>query len=112
MMTDVFCSLSYRAIHSSFKAYGTVARIRLVYDDHSTSNSCYVTFPSCDSARLAYDAASSLYLGGPQQTFKVIRSANVADSDSDCIPNVFENAKERTPKVRRPLTPLLVCMLL
>lgn len=105
MMTNVFSSLSYRAIHSTFKSFGTVTRIRLIYDDDSMSNRCYVTFTSCDSARLAYDAAASLALGGPHLTFKVIRSANVADSESDYIPNVFENAKDHAPKVRRVPTP-------
>lgn len=68
-------------------------------------NRYYVTFTSCDSARLVYDAAASLSVGGSQLIVKIIRTANVADCESDYVPNVFENAKGRTPMVQRFLTP-------
>ncbi|MPC79450.1 hypothetical protein E2C01_073978 [Portunus trituberculatus] len=46
------------------QVYGTVLRIRLVYDKDFPSNRCYVIFLSCDEARLAYEHVASLPLAG------------------------------------------------
>lgn len=55
MITNVFASLSYRGIHSVFKAFGIVLHIRLKYDDDCLSNRCYVTFTS-DAAKPGHEA--------------------------------------------------------
>ncbi|MPC25494.1 hypothetical protein E2C01_018611 [Portunus trituberculatus] len=64
LMVNVNPSFSYHALHSLLKAYGTVLRIRLVYDKDFPSNRWYVTFLSCDEARLAFEHVASLPLAG------------------------------------------------
>ncbi|MPC63258.1 hypothetical protein E2C01_057353 [Portunus trituberculatus] len=64
LMVNVNPTFSYHALHLLLKVYGTVLRIRLVYDKDFPSNRCYVTFLSCDEARLAYEHVASLPLAG------------------------------------------------
>ncbi|MPC44474.1 hypothetical protein E2C01_038147 [Portunus trituberculatus] len=64
VMVYVNPSLSYHALHSLLKVYGTVLRIRLVYEKNFPSNRCYVTFLSCGEARLAYENVASLPFAG------------------------------------------------
>ncbi|MPC76066.1 hypothetical protein E2C01_070467 [Portunus trituberculatus] len=89
LMVNVNPSFSYHALHSLLKVYGTVLRIRLVYDKDFPSNRCYVTFLSCDEARLAYKHVTSLPLAGSGFKTEFIQSRNVSDSDMYYIPNVF-----------------------
>ncbi|MPC25310.1 hypothetical protein E2C01_018416 [Portunus trituberculatus] len=82
------------------KAYGTVVRIRLVYNKDFPSNRCYVTFMSCDEDRLAYEHVASLPLTGSGFKTEFLLSRNISDSDLDYIPNVFESYLEiSVPKV-------------
>ncbi|MPC57842.1 hypothetical protein E2C01_051830 [Portunus trituberculatus] len=106
LMINVNPSFSYHALHSLLKAYGTVLRIRLVYDKDFPSNCCYVTFLSCDEARLAFEHVASLPLAGFGFKIKLLQSRNVSDSDMDYIPNIFENYLENSvPEVRHILPP-------
>ena len=105
-MKDVLPSMTYRAIHSCFKTFGAVSRICLKYDGDTTSNRLYVTFVSSDAAKAAHGAASSLSLSAGNSTTALMRSANLADSDQDYHPNVFEGTvDETTPAIRQIPTP-------
>lgn len=90
-MSNIVPSFSYHALHSLLKQYGTVLRIRLIYEDDFESNRCYVTFASSDEAQLACDAVASLPLAGVGFKAELLRSSNISDSDKDYIPNVFED---------------------
>lgn len=46
MITNVYASLSYHALHLVFKPFGTVLRIHLIYGNGCLSNRCYVTYTS------------------------------------------------------------------
>ncbi|MPC86928.1 hypothetical protein E2C01_081767 [Portunus trituberculatus] len=101
-MVNVNPSFSYHALHSHLKVYGTVLRIRLIYDKDFPSNRCYVTFLSCGEARLAFEHVASLPLAVSSFKTDLLHSLNVSDSDMDYIPNVFDNYLENSvPKVRQ-----------
>ncbi|MPD00342.1 hypothetical protein E2C01_095808 [Portunus trituberculatus] len=91
VMVNVNPSFSYHALHSLLKVYGTVVRIQLVYDKDFPSNRCYVTFLSCDEARLAYEHVASLPLAGSGFKTELLHSRNISDSDTDYIPNLFSH---------------------
>lgn len=91
-MTNIIPSFSYRALHTLLKPYGTVLRIRLIYDDNFKSNRCYATFASSKEAQLACNDVASLPLAGVGFTAELIRSSNISDSDMDYVPNVFEDS--------------------
>ncbi|MPC28226.1 hypothetical protein E2C01_021424 [Portunus trituberculatus] len=100
-MVNVNPSFSYHALHSLLKAYGTVVRIRLVYDKDFPSNRCYVTFMACDEAHLAYEHVATLPLAGSGFKTEFLQSRNISESDMDYIPNVFESYLENSvPEVR------------
>ncbi|MPC59254.1 hypothetical protein E2C01_053270 [Portunus trituberculatus] len=106
VMVNVNPSFSYHVLHSLLKAYGTVVRIRLVYDKDFPSNRCCVTFMSCDEARLAYEHVAYLPLAGHGFKTEFLQSHNISDSDMDYIPNVFENSLENSvPEVRQIPSP-------
>ncbi|MPC67265.1 hypothetical protein E2C01_061438 [Portunus trituberculatus] len=96
LMVNVNSSFCYHALHSLLKAYGTVLCIRLVYDKDFPSNRCYVTFLSCDEARLAFEHIASLPLAGCGFKTELLHSCNISDSDMDYIPNVFDNYLENS----------------
>ncbi|MPC55471.1 hypothetical protein E2C01_049408 [Portunus trituberculatus] len=101
-MVNVNPSFSYHALHSLLKAYGTVFHIQLVYDKDFPSNRCYVTFLSCDEARLAFEHVASLPLTRCGFKTELLHSRNISDSDMDYIPNVFDNHLENSvPEVRQ-----------
>lgn len=105
-MYNIDTSLSYRALHSIFKPFGTVLRIRLIYDEDCLSNRCYVTFASGEDAQSACGAVASLPVAGVDFKAQLIRSANITDSDTDYVPNLFEDAVvDPTPKARHSLPP-------
>ena len=60
LLHNILPSLTYAAIHRMLKAFGTVFRIRLIYDDNFPVNRCYITFSSNGEARSACEAVSSL----------------------------------------------------
>ncbi|MPC76967.1 hypothetical protein E2C01_071404 [Portunus trituberculatus] len=106
-MVNVNPSFSYHALHSLLKPYGTVVRIRLVYDKDIPINRCYVTFMSCDEARLAYEHVASLPLAGHGFKTEFLQSRNISDSDLDYIPNIFESYLDNSvPEVRQIQPPL------
>ena len=105
MMINVSPKFSYRALHTTFKTFGTVMRIRLIYDGDSSSNRCYVTFAYSNEAKLACEAAPSLPLAGEHFKAKLLSSCNIAETDDDYVPNIFADAKETTPRVRQVPTP-------
>ncbi len=72
MIINVYASMSYRAIHSVLKPFGTVLRIRLKYDGDYLSNQCYVTFTSDVAAKAALQAINFLHLGDINLIGKVI----------------------------------------
>ncbi|MPC75727.1 hypothetical protein E2C01_070121 [Portunus trituberculatus] len=76
--------------------YGTVLRIRLVYDKDFPSNHCYVTFLSCDEARLAVEHVASLPLAGSGFKTELLHSRNISDSDTDYIRNLFDRHSENS----------------
>jgi len=101
-MTNIVPSLSYRALHSFLKPYGTVLRIRLIYERDCKSNRCYVTFDSSDEAQSAYNAVASLPVAGVGFKVELLRSSNIEDDDKDYVPNLFEDANvESAPRVRQ-----------
>ncbi|MPD01641.1 hypothetical protein E2C01_097177 [Portunus trituberculatus] len=83
LMVNVNPCFSYHAFHSILKVYGTVLRIRLVYDKDFPYNRCYVTFLSCDEARLAFEHVAFLPLAGSGFKTELLHSHNVSDSDMD-----------------------------
>ncbi|MPC28640.1 hypothetical protein E2C01_021849 [Portunus trituberculatus] len=85
--------------------YGAVLRIRLVYDKDFPSNRCYVTFLSCDEARLALEHVASLPLAGSGFKTELLHSRNVVDSDMDYIPNIFDNHLENSVPKRHQIPP-------
>ncbi|MPC78741.1 hypothetical protein E2C01_073238 [Portunus trituberculatus] len=102
VMVNVNPSFSYHALHALLKAYGTVVRIRLVYDKDFPSNSCYVTFLSCDEARLAYEHVASLPLAASDFKTELLHSRNTSDSETDYIPNLFDHHSESSvPEVHQ-----------
>ena len=92
LLVGVLPSLSYNALHSIFRRFGTVLRIRLVYDDDCSSNRCYVIFASGEEAQSAFAAVSSLPVAGPGFKADLLRSSNVAEDVADYVPNIFEEA--------------------
>ncbi|MPD05306.1 hypothetical protein E2C01_101041 [Portunus trituberculatus] len=105
-MVNVNPSFSYHALHSLFKVYGTVLRIRLVYVKDFPSNRCYVTFLSCDEARLAVEHVEFLPLAGSGFKTELLHSRNISDSDTDYIPNLLDNHSENSvPEVRQTPPP-------
>ncbi|MPC77537.1 hypothetical protein E2C01_071993 [Portunus trituberculatus] len=101
LMVNVNPSFSYHALHSLLK----VVRIRLVYDKDFPSNCCYVTFMSCDEARLAFEHVASLPLDGSGFKTEFLQSRNISDSDTDYIPNVFESYLENSVSEVRHIPP-------
>ena len=97
MMVNIIQSLTYRALHTLLKPYGTVLRIRLVYEEDFRSNRCYVTFASGEEAQLAFDAVATLPIGSTGFKASLLRSSNVADDDMDYVPNVFEDTLTDQP---------------
>ncbi|MPC35948.1 hypothetical protein E2C01_029388 [Portunus trituberculatus] len=66
------------------------------------SNRCYMTFLSCDEARLTFQHVASLPLAGSGFKTELLQSRNVSDSDINYIPNVFDNHLENyVPEVRQ-----------
>ena len=92
---DLPDGLTYRAIHDIFKPYGTVLRIRVVFD-RNCSTRCYVTFSSSTEAKSASEAVCSLDLGSSDLKMELISSRNVAEGDDDYVPNVFEQAVDNS----------------
>ncbi|MPD05299.1 hypothetical protein E2C01_101034 [Portunus trituberculatus] len=71
-----------------------------------TSNRCYVTFLSCDEARLAVEHVASLSLAGSVFKTELLHSRNISDSNTDYIPNLFDNhSVNSVPEVRQILPP-------
>ncbi|MPC33489.1 hypothetical protein E2C01_026841 [Portunus trituberculatus] len=102
LMVNVNPSFSYHTLHSLLKAYGTVLRIQLVYDKGFPSNRCYVTFLSCDEACLSLKHVASLPLAGSGFKTELLHSHNIADSDTDYIPNLFDHHLDNSvPEVRQ-----------
>ncbi|MPC38861.1 hypothetical protein E2C01_032377 [Portunus trituberculatus] len=102
LMVNVNPSFSYHALHYLLKVYGTVLRIRLVYDKDFPSNHCYVAFLSCDEARLALEHVASLPLAGSGFKTELLHLSDISDSDMDYIPNVFDNYLENSvPEVHQ-----------
>lgn len=64
LLTDMQPAFSYGVLYSIFEASRTVLRIRLVNDDDSSSNQCYVTFASAGKARSAFEAVHILPIIG------------------------------------------------
>ncbi len=71
MIINVYASMSYRAIHSVLKPFGTVLRFRLKYYGDCLSNRYHVTFTSDVAARAAIEAINFLRLGGNNLTVEV-----------------------------------------
>ena len=92
LMKNIDPSFSYRALHSLLKQFGTVLRIRLIYDGDYKSNRCYVTFASGDEAQLACDSVASLPVAGAGFKAELLRSCNISDSEKDYVPNLFEDS--------------------
>ncbi|MPD06714.1 hypothetical protein E2C01_102540 [Portunus trituberculatus] len=96
----------YAAYDSLVMVYSTVLRIRLVYDKNFPSNRCYMTFLSCDGARLAYEHVGSLPLAGSGFKKELLHSRNISDSETDYIPNLFDDHSESSvPEVCQILPP-------
>ncbi|MPC63472.1 hypothetical protein E2C01_057571 [Portunus trituberculatus] len=90
LMVNVNPSFSYHALHYLLKVYGTALRIRLVYDKDLPYNRCYVTFLSCDEARLAFEHVASL----PALALKLNFSNHV-------ILDYIRNLENSVPEVRQ-----------
>ncbi|MPD00981.1 hypothetical protein E2C01_096491 [Portunus trituberculatus] len=105
VMVNVNPSLSYYALHSLLKVYGTVLRIRLVYDKDFPSKRSYVTFLSCDEARLGYEHVASLPLAGSGFKTELLHSHNISDSNTDYIPNLFDHLPESSVSEVRQIPP-------
>ena len=74
-MVNIKPSFSYRALHTVFKKFGTVLRIRLIYEKDFKSNRCYVTFSSNNEAQSALAAVASLPVAGSGFKAQLIRSS-------------------------------------
>ncbi|KAK3893086.1 hypothetical protein Pcinc_003079 [Petrolisthes cinctipes] len=105
MLTNVLASFTYGAIHSIFKCFGVVLRIRITYDSDCRSNRCYITFNTNAAAKAAFESKDSLTVGDTHCKVQMIRSINVVDSDNDYCPNIFDDSAEHVPKERRVPTP-------
>ncbi|KAK3887519.1 hypothetical protein Pcinc_008374 [Petrolisthes cinctipes] len=105
MLTNVLASFTYGAIHSIFKCFGVVLRIRITYDSDCRSNRSYITFNTNASAKAAFESKDSLTVGDTHCKVQMIRSINVVDSDNDYCPNIFDDSAEHVPKERRVPTP-------
>ena len=106
-MLNIPPSFSYRALHSLFKPFGTVLRIRLIYDHDYLSNRCYVIFASGAEAQSAYDEAASLPIAGARFKAELLSSRNIADDENDYVPNLFEEALlEPAPKPKHASPPI------
>ena len=102
LLHDLPGHFSYRAIHDVVKLYGDVVRIRQIYDDDCPANRYYVTFATAAEARTVLDAVDMFDILGLRA--EVLSSGNVAESDSDYVPNIFERAaEEASSEVRRHL---------
>ena len=85
------------------KPYGDVVRIRQIYDDDCPANRCYVTFATAAEARAALDTVDMFDI--PGLCAEVLSSGNVAELDSDYVPNIFERAaEEASSEVRQAPT--------
>ncbi|MPC61454.1 hypothetical protein E2C01_055525 [Portunus trituberculatus] len=74
----------------------------LFYDKDFPSNRCYVTFLSYEEARLTLEHVASLTLVSSGFKTELLHSSNIADSDMDYIPNIFNNHLENSvPEVRQ-----------
>ncbi|MPC49261.1 hypothetical protein E2C01_043059 [Portunus trituberculatus] len=69
------------------------------------SNRCYVTFLSCDEAHLALEHVASLPLAGSGFKTELLHSRNIADSDTDYIPNPFDHHLENSFPEISPILP-------
>lgn len=99
-------SFSYRVIHSLFKPFGMVLRIRIIYDGDTAANRCYIVFSSSDEAQLAFESAASLPFTSPESKVVLLSSRNISESEDDYVPNVFEGAATDTvPEERHVPTP-------
>ena len=66
-------------------------------------NRCYVTFGTAAEARAALDTVDMFDIPGLRA--EVLSSSNVAESDSDYVPNIFERtAEEASSEVRQAPT--------
>ena len=101
LLRDLPEKMSYRAIHDLVKPHGDVVRIRLIYNTDCQGNRCYVTFASAEQAKLAFDAVGSFGLSDLRP--EVLSSVNVAESEHDYVPNVFERAAEEASQGVRPV---------
>ena len=105
LLHNVCPSYSYSALHGALKEFGTIHRIRVVYDADDT-NRCYVQYSSGTEAQTAFEAAASLPVGGRHFRADLLDSANVSAGDNDYVPNLFEDAATATsPRVRQAPTP-------
>ncbi|MPC42870.1 hypothetical protein E2C01_036501 [Portunus trituberculatus] len=77
-MVNVNPSFSYRALHSFLKVYGTVLGIQHVYDKDFPSNRCFGFRTYSISGQLRFSDRTSPF-------------CNIADSDTDYIPNLFDH---------------------
>lgn len=101
MLTDIHALLSHGAIHSIFKSFGVVLRTRLTYHCDCQSNPCYITFSISADAKAAFEARDSLSIGDAHSTMQLMPSTNIADSDNDYCPNIFNVSAGHTPRKRR-----------
>lgn len=91
-MVNIVSSFSCRALHSLLKPFGTVLRIRLIYETDYKSNRCYMTFASSDEVQSAFNAAATLLVAGVGFKAELLRSSNGDDDDMDYVLNLFEDA--------------------
>lgn len=104
LLHDLPEQYSYRAIHDTVKLYGDVTRIRQIYDEDCPTNRCYVTFATAAEARLAFNAVDTFDIPGLRA--EVTSSRNIADSEYDYVPNIFERTAEKaSSEIHRAPTP-------
>ena len=104
LLHDLPDHFSYRVIHDVVKLYRDAVRIRQIYDDDCPANKCYVTIATFAEARAAFDAVDMFDI--PSLRSEVLSSNNVAESDSDYVPNIFERAaEEASPEDRQAPNP-------
>ena len=96
LLHDLPDGFTYRSLHDLFKPFGTVVRIRLVYDKDCSSNRCYVHFATSEEAKSASEAVLSLELGVPSPRVELLSSRNVTESDHDYVPNIFEHSLSKS----------------
>ena len=103
-VTNVSQKLTYRALHDTFKEFGVVSRIRLVYEGDTDVNRCYVKFQDPGFARAALEGLENLEVTTSNSKAKLLNSSNVEDSDDDYCPNIFstEGRGRRARKVPTP----------